>query len=183
MASVKRKVKPITTLADLTPDPHNANTGTERGGGLLERSLRETGAGRSILVDRGGHVICGGKTLEQWAHLADAARIKVVQTDGQDLVVVQREDLDLTDPQGLARKLAYYDNRTSELNLFWDPAEVYRTIQEGVDLSAFWTPDELETVIGQLQETGAKVPPLPRTDTPSILCPACGHLFTPEKRR
>src|SRR5688572_23709837 len=108
MSRVKSPKKPITSLADLTPDLRNANRGTEWGGGLLERSLRETGAGRSILVDTHGRVIAGNKTLEHWAALADEAAIEVVQTDGQTLVVVQRNDLDLDDPTGLARKLAYY---------------------------------------------------------------------------
>ena len=55
------RVKSLTSLADLTPDPRNANLGTERGLAMLERSLRETGAGRSILVDRAGRVIAGNK--------------------------------------------------------------------------------------------------------------------------
>jgi hypothetical protein len=33
-------------LSDLTPDSHNANKGTERGRALLEKSLRQYGAGR-----------------------------------------------------------------------------------------------------------------------------------------
>lgn len=41
-----------TTLADLTPDAQNANRGTERGAYMVEESLRQFGAGRSILVDR-----------------------------------------------------------------------------------------------------------------------------------
>lgn len=186
MAPAKAKSKPITSLADLTPDPHNANTGTERGGGMLERSLQETGAGRSILVDRHGRIIAGNKAAGTWGAVSDPARIKVIQTDGQDLVVVQREDLDLEDPQGLARKLAYYDNRTSELNLWWDPARVYEDMQAGMDLSTFWFPDELEAVIGELREGGKRPPiepPAPLVDKPSILCPACGHIFIPEGKR
>jgi len=43
------KPKQIKTTADLTPDPENANLGTERGLRMLDDSLREDGAGRSIL--------------------------------------------------------------------------------------------------------------------------------------
>ena len=39
------------SLKSLKPDPKNANVGTERGSALLEKSLREYGAGRSILLD------------------------------------------------------------------------------------------------------------------------------------
>jgi hypothetical protein len=38
----------IRTIADLIPDQKNANKGTERGNSMIERSLREYGAGRSI---------------------------------------------------------------------------------------------------------------------------------------
>jgi hypothetical protein len=34
------------TLADFSPDPRNANKGTERGAIQLEESLRRLGAGR-----------------------------------------------------------------------------------------------------------------------------------------
>jgi len=46
-------------LEDLVQDRQNANAGTERGRYMLDHSLRELGAGRSILVDkkRSGH--CG----------------------------------------------------------------------------------------------------------------------------
>ena len=39
-------------LKDLTPDPHNANRGTDRGRDALARSLRDYGAGRAVLIDR-----------------------------------------------------------------------------------------------------------------------------------
>ena len=106
--------KPLRTLGDLTADPQNANQGTARGRGLLAHSLRDLGAGRSIVVDRAGVVIAGNKTLEEAAALA--LPIEVVETSGERLVVVQRMDLDLTaDPR--ARRLALADNRTSELGL------------------------------------------------------------------
>ena len=49
-------VKPIRELADLTLDPKNANKGTEKGRKMVAESLNRYGAGRSILVDREGHV-------------------------------------------------------------------------------------------------------------------------------
>jgi len=41
--------KQIRDITDLLPDPENANVGTERGRRMLDDSLREDGAGRSIL--------------------------------------------------------------------------------------------------------------------------------------
>src|SRR5262249_1731759 len=52
----------VRTLAELTHDPLNANRGTDRGRDALERSLREYGAGRAILIDRHGRIIAGNKT-------------------------------------------------------------------------------------------------------------------------
>ena len=53
--------KTIEDISDLIPDPRNANLGTERGLRMLDDSLREDGAGRSILVDRDGVTIAGAK--------------------------------------------------------------------------------------------------------------------------
>lgn len=99
--------KDITSIEDLIPDPKNANKGTERGLAMVEDSLRNYGAGRSILVDKDGVVIAGNKCLEAAAELN--LPVRVVKTDGHELVVVQREDLDLDDGDK-ARQLAYADN-------------------------------------------------------------------------
>ena len=48
-------------MTTIKPDQHNANKGTERGKELLDQSIKELGAGRSILVDKDGHVIAGNK--------------------------------------------------------------------------------------------------------------------------
>src|SRR5689334_3265124 len=98
----------IKKLADLTPDDKNANRGTERGAALLENSLREYGAGRSILVDSKGKIIAGNKTVEQAGQIG-LEDVIVVQTDGTKLVAVQRTDLDL-DKDPRAKALAIADN-------------------------------------------------------------------------
>src|SRR5438477_5107468 len=65
MSKSTRSAAPPLQLTDLQSDPHNANRGTDRGRAALERSLREYGAGRPVLIDRDGHVIAGNKTVEQ----------------------------------------------------------------------------------------------------------------------
>ena len=102
--------KKLTTIADLQPDPANANRGTKRGLGLLDNSLRQYGAGRSILADKNGTVIAGNKTLERAADIG--LSVRVVESDGTELIVVQRTDLDIDSKQG--REMAYADNRTAE---------------------------------------------------------------------
>ena len=92
-----RKIPPIQSLDDLQPDPLNANRGTDRGREALRRSLHTYGAGRSIVIDKRGRILGGHKTVEQAKHLG--LPITVVPTTGQELVVVQRVDLDArTDP-------------------------------------------------------------------------------------
>jgi len=140
--------KQIKTVSDLIPDHANANKGTERGRYAVEASLRETGAGRSIVVDKNGKIIAGNKTLESWADIS--GEIEIVRTDGKKLVVVQREDLDLDDVEGLARKLAYYDNRAGQLGLEWDAEQLFSDLNAGVDLSGMFFDHELNNILGHL---------------------------------
>lgn len=140
--------KQIQSITDLIPDAANANKGTERGRYAVEASLRETGAGRSIVVDKDGRIIAGNKTLEAWADIS--GEIEIVKTDGKKLIVVQREDLDLSDVEGLARKLAYYDNRAGQLGLEWDAEQLFSDLNAGVDLSGMFFDHELNDILGHL---------------------------------
>jgi len=143
-------VKRIQSIDDLTPDSKNANLGTERGRGMLEQSLREFGAGRSILVDKQGVVIAGNKTLEIAEQLG--LPVRVVTTNGGELVVVQRRDLDLDDGDQ-ARRLAYMDNRSSQVGLDWDAAQILADLETDVDLGGLWADAEIaELVAGVIEE-------------------------------
>ena len=132
----------------ITPDLKNANKGTERGRYMVEASLRETGAGRSILLDRDGRIIAGNKTFEAASDIG--LPVRVVETDGRELVAVKRTDLDLSDDTGTARKLAYYDNRASEIGLEWSPEQLLADIGAGLDLSAMFRQDELDELLADL---------------------------------
>jgi DNA modification methylase len=143
--SSRSQSRSIHTVSDLTPDPQNANRGTARGRAALAESLKAHGAGRSILADRQGRVIAGNKTLEQAQALN--LPVRVIETDGQELVVVQRRDLDLVEDPN-ARRLALADNRVAELDLEWDDTVLQRLAAE-VDLGALWTPAELEQLAGE----------------------------------
>ncbi len=132
MADDRPPTRPVQTLDDLVPDPHNANRGTPRGRAALAHSLRTAGAGRSVLIDRHGVVIAGNKTVTE-AH-AQGLALRVVETDGSELVAVQRRDLDLaSDAQ--AQTLALADNRVGELDLDWDVTALEALHDAGVDLS------------------------------------------------
>ena len=121
-------------LTDLKPDTSNANRGTERGLRVLDDSLAKVGLGRSIVVDKNLNVVAGNKTLERAVDqgFEDA---EIIPTQGDKLIVVLREDFDLyaDDPNNSARQYAYYDNRSSELDLQWDVEQLLADIQAGFD--------------------------------------------------
>lgn len=131
-------------LTDLTPDRNNANAGTERGAGMLETSVRELGLGRSIVVDKNGNVIAGNKTLEAAVErgIEDAV---IVHTRGDELVVVQRDDMYLydDDPNNPARRYAYLDNRVAEVNLAYEPQQLLADQEAGFNFDAMFYPEEL----------------------------------------
>lgn len=47
----------VVGIDELIQDSKNFNKGNEQGQQLMERSFRELGAGRSILLDRNGNII------------------------------------------------------------------------------------------------------------------------------
>ena len=141
----RKRVRTPRNVADLELDIRNANRGNARGRDLLGDSLRQYGAGRSILADRFGRVIAGNKTVEQARALG--IPITVVPTNGGTLVVVQRTDLDLdADPR--ARALAIADNRIAELDLDWDPAVLEQLRAEGLRMDAWWNETEWNALMG-----------------------------------
>ena len=129
-------------ITEMLPDEQNANRGTERGSKALENSIQKYGLGRSILIDKNGKVIAGNKTLEKAGELG-FEDIEVVKTEGNKLVAVQRTDLDLNEDQ-MARELAYADNRVSEVDLVWDAGQLAKDLEKGIDLSLFFSNQELE---------------------------------------
>lgn len=162
-------MKRIKTIADLTPDPHNTNKGTPRGAALLEKSLRTLGAGRSIVVDKNGFVIAGNQTLEQAA--AIDMKIREVKTDGNELVVVRRMDLDI-ETDKTARALAIADNQTSYVGLDWNPDELQADLDAGVDLGEWFFGSELDGLgLKGGNRTGS---PEPTETDGRKTCPHCG---------
>jgi hypothetical protein len=132
--------KKIQKIEDLTPNPRNHNKGTERGGYALEESIRRLGAGRSGLADRNVVLIAGNQTALKMSELG--IPIKVIETNGNEWVIVQRNDLDL-ETDAKAVELAYADNRTSDLNFDLDVEQLKLDLDEGVDLGFLWTEEEL----------------------------------------
>ena len=126
----------IIDIEELAQDTHNFNKGNEQGQQLMERSFKELGAGRSILLDRNGNIIAGNKS-QQAAIAAGIKKVRVIETTGDELVAVKRTDVDIDSAEG--RKMAYLDNLTTQVNLTWDETEL-EAVQadvEGFDIADF----------------------------------------------
>lgn len=126
MATVKKK-----KIGDLHFDDKNINKGSEFGTSLLEKSIRETGLGRSVLVDKNDILIAGNKTVEMAGQLG-FENATVVETDGTELIVVKRMDLDINTTQGLKAKIL--DNTVNKHN-YREDAEVVAAIVEAAEIS------------------------------------------------
>ena len=98
----------VVDINDLIPDDKNFNNGNEQGQELMERSFREHGAGRSILLDMNCNIIAGNKS-QQAAIAAGIKRVRVIETTGDELVAVKRTDVDIDSAEG--RRMAYLDIR------------------------------------------------------------------------
>lgn len=113
-------------ISELKFDDKNFNRHTEFGMSLLEKSLRRNGAGRSIVVDKDNRIIGGNGIVETAASIGLENTI-VVETTGDQLVVVKRTDVDLDSKQG--REMALADNATAAADFDLD-LELIKVSQE-----------------------------------------------------
>ena len=160
-------------LADLTPDPRNARRHAARNLAQIETALAEVGAARSIVIDETGTILAGNATV-QAASQVGIATVRIVETDGAELVAVRRTGL----TEEHKRKLALFDNRTAEL-AEWD-AGVLAALGEEVDLSALWDDDELATILAHAEPPNVEFPEYDETAEEQVkwlTCPECGHRF------
>lgn len=139
-------------LDALIPDDVNANKGTEYGNHLMEKSFREFGAGRSVLLDKNNRLIAGNKATEKCAEIG-IEDVIIVETDGTKLVAVKRTDIDLDSKEG--RELALADNATSKANLSWDESSLSLVSEKwGVDVEEWGV--ELPTIDNEKEEEPKK---------------------------
>jgi hypothetical protein len=124
MATRKKKI------SDLKFDDRNINKGSEFGQSLLEKSIRETGLGRSIVTDKNNVIIAGNQTAQKAAELGLEDVIEV-ETNGKQLVVVKRTDLDINSESGIKAKIL--DNTVSKHNYIED-AELVTVLCEEADI-------------------------------------------------
>lgn len=107
----------MSEIDELKFDKKNFNKHTAKGMGLLEKSLSKFGGGRSVLVDKDNNIIAGNGIVEAAASVG-LTKTRVIETTGDELVVVKRTDVELDSERG--REMALADNATAAADLDWD---------------------------------------------------------------
>lgn len=149
----------VTSIKDLKHDHKNARRRTDRSSTLIAESLKRFGAARSIVIDEENRILAGNGTIEG-AKAAGIKNIRIIETDGTEIIAVRRTDLSEDEKVGLA--LA--DNRTSDLSE-WDGAMLYQISQEH-DTETWFDKNELNELIGIDQESDEDSPYTNKTIAP-----------------
>jgi len=132
-------------LSKLNSDHKNARKRTSQSAHLIKESLQRYGAARSIVIDETDRVLAGNGTIEG-AKAAGISKVRVIETDGNEIIAVRRVGLSEDDKVGLA--LA--DNRTSDLSE-WD-AEMLHTLSQEHDIAPWFSADDVNELLGKADE-------------------------------
>ena len=134
----------MTSINDLQNDHKNARKRTDRSSKLIKESLQKFGAARSIVIDENNRILAGNGTIAG-AKAAGIKNLKVIETDGNEIIAVKRSGLSEDEKVGLA--LA--DNSTSDLSE-WDLNMLEELSQEH-DLNPWFDNDDLKELLGETE--------------------------------
>ena len=134
----------MASINDLQNDHKNARKRTDRSSKLIKESLQKFGAARSIVIDENNRILAGNGTIAG-AKAAGIKNLKVIETDGNEIIAVKRTGLSEDEKVGLA--LA--DNRTSDLSE-WDLNMLEELSQEH-DLNPWFDNDDLKELLGETE--------------------------------
>lgn len=101
-------------MSELKFDPNNYRLHNDKNKRIIRKSLEDCGAGRSVLVDKDNVLIAGNGVYEQAQELG--LKVRVIESDGSELVVVKRTDLSSEDEK--RKLLALADNHSSDTSVF-----------------------------------------------------------------
>lgn len=136
-------------MEEIKFDKRNYRKHSDKNKKLIRKSLQECGAARSIVVDSEGEIIGGNGVFGEAQRLK--MPIKVIETDGTELVVVKRTDLKTGDEK--RKKLAVLDNSTSDTSEFDNSLlttdfDLEQLVDLGVDIK-----EKKETIEGDVPFT------------------------------
>ena len=101
-------------MSEIKFDPDNFRIHSDKNKRIIRKSLEDFGGGRSVLVDNENYLIAGNGVFEESQKLGMPVRL--VETDGSELIVVKRKDLSRGDER--RKKLALVDNHASDTSEF-----------------------------------------------------------------
>ena len=161
-------------IKDIKFDERNYRIHSEKNKQLIRKSITECGLARSVVIDSENCLIGGNGVVSQ---LDKNTKVKVIESDGTELVVVKRTDLKTDDEK--RKKLAVMDNSTSDSSEF--------------DLELM----KVDFDIPDLQDMGVDIPDVEIEETKeysnkeidfndiekdfNCKCPRCGFEFKKEK--
>lgn len=129
----------MTKISELKFDDQNFNNHTEYGMSLLEKSLRENGAGRSILIDKDNRIIAGNGIVEAAGSIG-MDNVEIVDITGEKIVALRRKDITLDSKKG--REMAMADNSTAAADLSWNKGAIAKQKEKwGIDPNAWGITD------------------------------------------
>jgi hypothetical protein len=141
-------------INELHFDNKNANKHTPKGLKLLEKSLQTLGAGRSILIDKDNNIIAGNGVVEVAGQIG-LDKIRVIETDGNEIIAVRRKDITINSKKG--RDLALADNQTAKVGIDFDFDVIDELNEEyDFDFGANWEIVSLD--FAELEEAKTKEP-------------------------
>jgi len=130
----------MTSITSLQSDHKNARRRTDRSSELIKESLQRYGAARSIVIDEDNRILAGNGTIDG-AKAAGIKNVRIIETDGDEIIAVKRTGL--TEEQKVGLALA--DNRTADLSE-WDQ-EMLHQLSEEHDLTPWFNQDDLDELL------------------------------------
>ena len=130
----------MASINDLKSDHKNARRRTDRSSDLIKESLQRYGAARSIVIDEENRILAGNGTIDG-AKAAGIRRVRIIESEGDEVIAVRRSGLSEEEKVGLA--LA--DNRTADLSE-WDQEMLHRLSEEH-DLEPWFNADDLDELL------------------------------------
>lgn len=145
-------------------DKRNYRKHNDKNKELINKSLKECGAGRSIVIDNEDNIIAGNGIYEQSQKLG--LKTRIIETDGSELVVVKRTDLKTDDEK--RKQLAVMDNSVSDTSSF-----DFELLNEDFDTETLteWGLDVNFDIEEDIEPEDVSF-----VNKKLLKCPVCGHI-------